>query len=274
MSIIDSKTHVQCLVYRCDVKYVLVVGEILENDLRSYFIEYKHVAFILYVVVERTWESDYLKNITFGQLYENIAPTNIKNQAVAILIDHKAPHKEPSQFINVRIGQALALLNLQGSNFARFQISTERTDSDETPREQNAFTMMMSSARIKVLPFTRNVNNNKDKLFNDIISVFQDHDVGFSKGTEDFNGKNFISYLRDLIWYLDTHWGTLKEAVAVKMPDFVWDVYKKNSECNDPSKIIYYNDYQSKKLVIPRCTQEELSKFMLNGIMSTYKRSG
>ena len=84
--------------------------------------------------------------------------------------------------------------------------------------------MMISSAQIKVLPSTRNVNNNKDKLFNDIISVFLDHDVG----TKDLNGKNFVSYLCNLIWYLDNHKGILIETVAMKMPDFVWDVCKKN----------------------------------------------
>ena len=46
----DSKTHVQCVVaYRCDVNYVLVAGEILEYDLRSYFIEYKHVIGDIYI---------------------------------------------------------------------------------------------------------------------------------------------------------------------------------------------------------------------------------
>ena len=40
----------------------------------------------------------------------------------------------------------------------------------------------MSSAKIKPLLSKRNLVNNNDNLFNDILSVLQDHGVGFLKG--------------------------------------------------------------------------------------------
>ena len=36
------------------------------------------------VIVGRTWETDYLDNVTFGELYENIAPDNVKHRPVGI----------------------------------------------------------------------------------------------------------------------------------------------------------------------------------------------
>ena len=77
----------------------------------------------------------------------------------------------------------------------------------------------MNSNRSRILPSIRKTLNSKDILFNDIRSLIEEHDVSFLKGTEQTDGKNFLDYLSNLIWYLDSHWEMFKSAVGMKMPD-------------------------------------------------------
>ena len=77
----------------------------------------------------------------------------------------------------------------------------------------------MNSNRSRLLPSIRKTLNSKNILFDDIRSFIEEHDVRFLKVAEQTNGKNFLDYYLNLIWYLDSHWEMFKSAVGMKMPD-------------------------------------------------------
>ena len=88
------------------------------------------------VLVERTWETDLLDTASFGELFQKIAPAHVGDRPVTVSIGFKQPHKEPTQFIKVKLTQSLHLLNLQGSNFVRFQVQPSAKDAT---KELNVF---------------------------------------------------------------------------------------------------------------------------------------
>ena len=80
-------------------------------------------------IVDRTWDSDLLDNNSFADLFDKVAPTDVKEKPVTVSIGFKSPHKEPIQFINVKLIQKLNLLNRQGANFVRFQLTRFQLDT-------------------------------------------------------------------------------------------------------------------------------------------------
>lgn len=78
---------------------------------------------------------------------------------------------------------------------------------------KNAFEIMMVSqkslSRKSELPSRiEKPRNNKDRMFNDLVSLFASNRWKWSDGG-DTHGSNFISNLRDALWYLDGHHSTL-----------------------------------------------------------------
>ena len=83
----------------------------------------------------------------------------------------------------------------------------------------------------------------------------EDSEVGFKN--VDTTGHLFVKYMQDLIWYLDTHWITLKEAVGLDIPKFVQKVYQARSG-RTLGDILPYNNYTAKKKPKPKLSQESL----------------
>ena len=90
-------------------------------------------------------------------------------------------------------------------------LSVVREDSNDTKFQvkplRNAFTVMMASQRaldMAKLPSKIQERNNKDKLFNDLVSFFESKSWVWSTGGVS-HGQQFISRLLECLWYIDGH---------------------------------------------------------------------
>ena len=87
-------------------------------------------------------------------------------------------------------------------------------ESSSCVARKNAFEIMMMSqkslARKSELPSRIDrPRNNKDKMFNDLVDLFEEKQWKWSDGG-DTHGSNFISNLRDGLWYIDGHHSTFE----------------------------------------------------------------
>ena len=77
------------------------------------------------VEVERRWETDWTNLSSFKDVFLKVVPDRLKDLPVRVRIGSKKPDKEPNQWVNCRMEQNLALMELQGANFLQFLIPTE-----------------------------------------------------------------------------------------------------------------------------------------------------
>ena len=94
-------------------------------------------------------------------------------------------------------------------------------ESSSCVARKNAFEIMMMSqkslARKSELPSRIDrPRNNKDKMFNDLVDLFEEKQWKWSDGG-DTHGSNFISNLRDGLWYIDGHTQHLKHDLALSL---------------------------------------------------------
>ena len=73
----------------------------------------------------------------------------------------------------------------------------------------NAFNILMRNASKPLLPQHRTEYNNQDKLYNEIIEVFQAQKVGWTGGLHDTIGAKFVNCLTNALWYINLHLFTL-----------------------------------------------------------------
>ncbi|CAG8548362.1 9245_t:CDS:2 [Cetraspora pellucida] len=73
----------------------------------------------------------------------------------------------------------------------------------------NAFDILMTNSRQLLLPRHCTENNNFNKLYNEIIVLFQAHEVGWTCGSHETISKEFINRLTSALWYIDPHLSTL-----------------------------------------------------------------
>jgi len=67
----------------------------------------------------------------------------------------------------------------------------------------------MENSRKPLLPQCNTEYNDYDRLYNEIIELFQDQKVGWTGGVHDTIGKIFVNRIKDAIWYIDPHHSTL-----------------------------------------------------------------
>ena len=60
------------------------------------------------------------------------------------------------------------------------------------------------------LPDRLDARNKKDKLFNDLINLFEKRKWGWDTGSGNTLGKLFLLKLRDVLWYIDGHHGAFE----------------------------------------------------------------
>ena len=77
----------------------------------------------------------------------------------------------------------------------------------------NAFAILMSNraaiSQSQRLPDRIDTRNKKGKLFNDLVSLFEEEKWGWDSGGNT-HGKQFLLKLRDVIWYIDGHHGAFE----------------------------------------------------------------
>ena len=99
----------------------------------------------------------------------------------------------------------------QFGSFARLkcekiEADSSNTSSDDDPVQPNAFQVLLMNQRAlsskSTLPARLEPRNNKDKLFNDLVLLFEKRDWKWHDGGNT-HGKKFISNLCDVLWYID-----------------------------------------------------------------------
>ena len=79
---------------------------------------------------------------------------------------------------------------------------------------------------------------------------------------ENTTGKKFLQFITDLVWYMDSHWGTLKNQ-GIQKPCLVHEIYLRNKTENGNEQP--FNDYLKKQQTRPKLTCEELKSFINEG---------
>ena len=127
----------------------------------------------------------------------------------------------------------------QFGSFTRLKCEKIEADSASTssdvddPVQPNAFQVLLINQRAlsSILPARLEPRNNKDKLFNDLVLLFEKKDWKWRDGG-DTHGKKFRSNLCDVLWYIDGHHETLEaRSCAIPTPFNTFTGY------NTPGKI-------------------------------------
>ncbi|RIB08543.1 hypothetical protein C2G38_2211423 [Gigaspora rosea] len=87
------------------------------------------------------------------------------------------------------------------------------TNLDTTFSTQNrpdAFDILMNNSRQLLLPQRCTEHNNYHRLYNEIIELFEAQKVGWTCGSHDTLGKEFVNRLTSALWYIDPHISTLR----------------------------------------------------------------
>ena len=117
-----------------------------------------------------------------------------------------------------------------------YVIRKERKNTKENTA--NAFDRMMSMASKKFAPDKVQVNNNFDKLMNELISYLNINRLGWSKSIVDTTGISFIKCLTSALWHTTCHHDSFKER-SIDIP-LIFQKYQN------------YDDYVSKRKSKPQ----------------------
>lgn len=90
----------------------------------------------------------------------------------------------------------------------------EKINSDTPALIQNtdtlsAFNILMNNSYRLVLPQHCTEYNRCNQLYNEIIDLFRDQNIGWTCGMHDTIGKTFVNRIMNAIWYIDPHRSTL-----------------------------------------------------------------
>ena len=87
--------------------------------------------------------------------------------------------------------------------FIRFSLPGEETS---TSCGRNAFSVLMASARALHLPQKLDSSHTRgDNLLNNIIDFMSEHSLSFSAGVEHTSGKQVVSTLQRVLFYIQPH---------------------------------------------------------------------
>lgn len=91
--------------------------------------------------------------------------------------------------------------------------------SDSTQDGPNAFSILMANSRLPLLPRSCTEHNSYNRLYNEIIELFQAQKVGWMNGLHETIGKTFVTRLASTLWYIDPHLITMR-ACSCHLPAF------------------------------------------------------
>lgn len=96
-------------------------------------------------------------------------------------------------------------------HFVEFVLEEEKFEqSSQHLSGTNAFSVLLQGAKSRsCLPSQFIVNNNKDKLKNDVISWLEKNKVGWSKDLAQTQGNKFVNILSNILWDIDGNHSTL-----------------------------------------------------------------
>ncbi|CAG8587384.1 531_t:CDS:2, partial [Scutellospora calospora] len=161
------------------------------------------------VIPERVMSIEFTNN-QFFDLFDAITLGQYDGREVKVFIRQK--EVEGWQEVDNGLNGDLAMLEVLGFRLVKFcLVSSKNLDSpDLTQDGPDAFNILMTNSRRLLLPRHCTEKNNFDRLYNEIIELFQDQKVGWICGSHETIGKEFINRLTSALWYIDPHLSTLK----------------------------------------------------------------
>ncbi|CAG8631323.1 495_t:CDS:1, partial [Dentiscutata heterogama] len=129
---------------------------------------------------------DFFDAITLGQYDRREVKVFIRQREI-----------EGWQEVDNGLNDDLAMLEVLGFRQIKFCLvySKNLDPPDLTQDGPDAFNILIANSRRLLLPRHCTENNNFDRLYNEIIELFQDQQVGWICGSHEMIGKEFINHL-------------------------------------------------------------------------------
>ncbi|CAH1770927.1 9192_t:CDS:1, partial [Entrophospora sp. SA101] len=110
----------------------------------------------------------------------------------------------------------------------------------------SAFDLMMRQTIIKKLPQPKIIKFHTDLLFNDLLKILREKELGWLNNNHLTIGNSFINKITNLVWYLDPHHHKLEKR-GLRLPNLIANLpeYISNSNYN-----LYYHNMKHKKVKI------------------------
>ena len=145
---------------------------------------------------------DLFEGITLGQYYDRRVQIFVRREK-----------SENWREVDNGLNGDLKMLEVLGFMQVKFCLVNTNSDIQDAPapsqNKLNAFRILMENSCKPLLPQYRTEYNNCDKLYNEIVELFQAQKVGWTGGSHDTIGKKFVNRLTDALWYIDPHLSTL-----------------------------------------------------------------
>ncbi|PKY55858.1 hypothetical protein RhiirA4_475649 [Rhizophagus irregularis] len=114
--------------------------------------------------------------------------------------------KPPEKWVYVEEGLNGDIKMLFELKFTHIKFVLEVTEaSDQEPQGPNAFDLLMRNSQCVCLPEQKKEDTRRDLLYNDIIKLLQNKEVGWKSGTHNTLGKSFVERLTAALWYIDPY---------------------------------------------------------------------
>ncbi|CAJ0825552.1 4992_t:CDS:2 [Entrophospora sp. SA101] len=112
--------------------------------------------------------------------------------------------------------------------------------------KHSAFDLMMRQTIIKKLPQPKIIKFHTDLLFNDLLKILREKELGWLNNNHLTIGNSFINKITNLVWYLDPHHHKLEKR-GLRLPNLIANLpeYISNSNYN-----LYYHNMKHKKVKI------------------------
>ncbi|CAJ0895890.1 20155_t:CDS:2, partial [Entrophospora sp. SA101] len=116
---------------------------------------------------------------------------------------------------------------------------------------KSAFDLMMRQTIIKKLPQPKIIKFHTDLLFNDLLKILREKELGWLNNNHLTIGNSFINKITNLVWYLDPHHHKLEKR-GLRLPNLIANLpeYISNN--------LYYHNMKHKSLVPARDARDDV----------------
>ena len=195
--------------------------------------------------------------ITFGDLYNKVTPNTYRQRDIKIY--GRADAKSKWILIEECIDDELldVVIALKFTEI-KFKIAPSSPTISRQVLQVNPLNIIMQTARQPQLPSQRRPENNRlDMLYNELIVLFQEKNVGWKGGLHNDIGKTFMERLTQILWYIDPHLPKFMKR-GCNLPKLFTELptYAQNQHYNQ-----FFNTSKYKKIEV---TQEKLTNLVIS----------
>lgn len=204
-----------------------------------------------------------------GDVFSKTTQYNYEINNINVLVFGRGA--EDKSWVDIREGldADVELCTYLGYKQIRFVIQDVENSNDDFTPKINAFDLLMTTANRLLLPTKKYENTREDLLFNELILIFKEKEVGWRGGTHDTIGKKFIERLTTAIWYLDPHLDKLNNRACNLPPLFKQlNTYKQERTYNE-----YYHTSKHKKQQLSKAGLELITTALSLSLEQTWALS-